>query len=405
MPGDHSKGTPVERPVRNILVADDSTAQRRMLSLQLARWGYRVAEAASGPEALALARTQDFDFILSDWMMPGLTGPDFCRAFRALPRDGYGYFVLLTARSEKADIADGLDSGADDFLTKPVNAAELLARIHAGERILGMQAELRRRNRDLESLYAALQRDLAEARDFQSSLVPDTVQDFGPAQATFLMQPSGHLGGDLVGSFRLDETRIALWSLDVAGHGVAAALLAARLAGLLSDRSRDQNLAFRDGRPLPPAAVIHRLNQLLCQDQRSDQYVTMFYAELCLTDGRLTYVQAGHPHPVLINGKTTRQLGEGGFPIGLIPQADYAELSLTLTPGDRLLIPSDGITECPGPQGDLGQDGLSRLLAKLSAATGPALSGALLSALARHAGTRDFPDDVSAIILDWRAPA
>lgn len=391
----------MDRPVRTILLADDSTAQRRMLALQLARRGYAVTEAADGAEALAHARSRDFDIVLSDWMMPGLTGPEFCRAFRALPREGYGYFVLLTARSETADIADGLDSGADDFLTKPVHAAELHARLHAGERILAMQAELRRRNRDLESLYAAVQRDLAEARDFQSTLFPEPRLPLGPATATFLLQPSGHLGGDLVGHFRIDDHRIALWSLDVAGHGVASALLAARLAGLLSDRSRDQNLAFRDGRSLRPAQVVQRLNHLLCSDSRSDRYLTLLYAELCLASGTVTLVQAGHPHPVLLTAAGPMTIGDGGFPVGLIPDADYPETTLTLAAGDRLAIPSDGITESPGGSGDLGQDGLCRLLARLPRQTGAPLNDALLHALSAHAGTRDFPDDVSAIILDW----
>lgn len=393
----------MDRHGRSILVADDSTAQRRMLALQLARWGYHVAEATNGDEALALARRQDFDIVLSDWMMPGLTGPELCRAFRALPRDCYGYFVLLSARSDKTDIAAGLESGADDFLAKPVNAAELLARLNAGERILGMQAELRQRNADLERLYAALRRDLDEARDLQSSLVPDRVQRIGPACITYLMQPSGHLGGDLVGSFRIDDHRIAIWSLDVAGHGVAAALLAARLAGLLSEGTRDQNIAFREGRPLSPAEVMDRMNALLHQDRRGDQYVTMFYADLHLGSGQVTAVQAGHPHPLLATARGTQMLGQGGFPLGLLPEADYPELTFTLSPGDRLVIPSDGITECPGPNGDLGPDGLVRLLSVLPESPGDRLRADLLAALAAHSGTPDFPDDVSAIILDWRA--
>lgn len=397
--------TALNPPVRKILVADDSTAQRRMLVMQLSRWGYHVAEASDGAQALALARAQDFDIVLSDWMMPGLTGPELCRAFRALPRDGYGYFVLLTARSDKSDIATGLESGADDFLTKPVNSAELLARLHAGERILGMQAELRQRNADLHTLYAALQKDLEQARDFQASLVPDRVLSVGPASITFLMQPSGHLGGDLVGSFRLDADRIALWSLDVAGHGVAAALLAARLAGLLSDGSRDQNLAFLDGRPLRPTDVMVRLNSLLNSERHGDHYVTMFYADLHVPSGHVRAVQAGHPHPVLATAQGAHEIGAGGFPLGLIPDADYPEMSFTLSPGDRLLIPSDGITECPGPQGDFGTEGLARMMPALPPRPGDALRRYLMDALAAHAGTREFPDDVSALILDWHAPA
>lgn len=386
---------------RRVLVTDDSAAQRRMLSLHLTRWGYDVAEAATGQQAIDLARSMDFDIILSDWMMPGMTGPEFCRAYRALPRDGYGYFVLLSARSEKTEIADGLDSGADDFLTKPINSTELLARLHAGERILQMQAELRRRHRDLSRLYAEVQRDLAEARELQASLQPDPVQRFPSTEAMFHVQTSGHLGGDMLGWFPLDQDRIAFYAIDVAGHGVASALMAARLAGLLSHRSRDQNVAFLHGEPLPPAAVVTRLNRLLCSDARGDQYLTMIYADLSLSRGHLRLVQAGHPHPLLLRARgRARRIGHGGFPVGLVPQADYREIGLTLHPGDRLVIPSDGITELPGASGDLGDAGLLRLMRGLGGTTGTNLRDGLMQALADHAQTADFPDDVSILVLD-----
>lgn len=179
-----------------------------MLSLSLARWGYDIVEAASGEEALALCRDDCFDLVVSDWMMPGMTGLDFCKEFRALPRDGYGYFILLTSKSEKAEIADGLHGGADDFLTKPVSPDELRARLRAGERILRMQQELVEKNRlvgatllELQKVYDSLDRDLIEARKLQETLVREKFRDFGGGTASMLLRPSGHVGGDLVGCF------------------------------------------------------------------------------------------------------------------------------------------------------------------------------------------------------------
>ena len=388
---------------RRILVADDSRAQRQILALQLSRWGYSVAEADSGHQALALAQQMDFDMVLSDWVMPGMSGPEFCRAYRALPRESYGYFVLISAKSGKSAVADGLASGADDFLTKPIDPSELQARLHAGERILQMQAELHRRNRDLERLYTALQRDLAEARRLQLSLLPESVIRLRHSEATFLVQPSGHLGGDLVGWFPLTEDRVALYSIDVSGHGVASALMAARLATLLSRQSIDHNIAFVDGRPLAAEQVVERLNRLLCADQQGDLYLTMLYADVSLPDGCVRLVQAGHPHPLhLASGRDAIRIGEGGFPVGLVPEATYAPLTLCLHPGDRLVIPSDGITECPGPTCDFGDHGLADLMHRLPALRGTALRDALLSGLANHAGTSDFPDDISAIIFDYQ---
>ena len=395
-----SFGSPVN--ARRVLVTDDSAAQRQMLAMQLARWGYDVAQAASGQQALALAQEGRFDIVLSDWVMPGMSGPELCRAFRALRRDTYSYFVLISAKSGTAAVADGLESGADDFLTKPIDPAELQARLHAGERILQMQTELQQRNRDLERLYDALQRDLAEARRLQLSLIPDTVIPMNGAEAVFLMQPSGHLGGDLVGWFPLEQGRIALFSIDVSGHGVASALMAARLAALLSGRSRDQNVAFLDGRPLPPDAVVERLNRLLCADQQGDLYLTMIYADVDLTDGTVELVQAGHPHPLhLSRHHPPVWIGDGGFPVGMVANATYPSVTLRLKPGDRLAIPSDGITECPGPTGDLGNDGLAYILQQNRSLQGEALHHALRSGLADHAGTNDFPDDISAVIFDY----
>ncbi|MDZ4134354.1 MAG: fused response regulator/phosphatase, partial [Paracoccaceae bacterium] len=331
----------------------------------------------SGEEALELCRTTVFDIILSDWMMPGMTGLDLCHAFRALPREAYGYFILLTSKSEKAEIADGLDCGADDFLAKPVSPDELRARLRAGERILGMQTELMEKNRlvgstldELQKIYDSLDRDLIEARKLQQTLVRERHRDFGKGEASALLRPSGHVGGDLVGFFEVNPRRIALFSIDVSGHGVASAMMTARLAGLLSGTSPDQNIAivtgaygYRDA--WPPESVAGRFNKMMFDDLQVDQYFTLAYAEVDLRTGRVWLVQAGHPHPALIRADgRVEYLGNGGLPIGLIPEAEYERIEAQLFPGDRLFLVSDGVTECPTPDGEeLGEDGLTRILA------------------------------------------
>jgi phosphoserine phosphatase RsbU/P len=152
-------------------------------------------------------------------MMPGLTGLEFCRRFRDLGRESYGYFILLTSKSEKTEIADGLEAGADDFLAKPVSGNELRARLRAGERMLAMQAELLAKNRivartlaELQKLYDSLDRDLIEARKLQQTLIRDRVRDYGWAKASLMLRNSGRVGGDLVGSFKVDEDRVAIYS-------------------------------------------------------------------------------------------------------------------------------------------------------------------------------------------------
>lgn len=401
-----------------MLVVDDSRAQRKVLAMQLQRWGYSVVEAGSGEEALRLCATTEFELVLSDWMMPGMSGLDFCRRFKALPREGYGYFILLTSKSEKAEVADGLEVGADDFLSKPVSYDELRARLRAGERILGMQRELVQKNRligatldELQKLYDSLDRDLIEARKLQDGLMRDRFRDYGGGTVSLLLKPSGHVGGDLVGSFSIDANRLGLFSVDVSGHGVASAMMTARLAGLLSGGSPDQNIALRVGPQgrrdaFPPALVADRLNRLMLEDLQVDQYFTLAYAEMDMSTGRFALTQAGHPHPMVLRREGGVEcLGEGGLPIGLLEPASYGQIQGELRCGDRLILVSDGMTECPDPIGnELGSDGLRRLLADNAGLASADLMEALIWDLAAHAGGQDFPDDISALIFDYRGP-
>ncbi|MDF0601322.1 response regulator [Psychromarinibacter sp. C21-152] len=154
-------------PPATVLVVDDSRAQRRLLATYLKKMGLNVVEAPSGEAALTLCQIEQPDLIVSDWVMPGMDGLAFCRAFRAMRGDRYGYFVLLTSNDEKHEVAVGLDAGADDFLTKPVHAAELRARIRAGQRVLRMERELNLALDEMKQLHAVIDRDLVEAQKLQ----------------------------------------------------------------------------------------------------------------------------------------------------------------------------------------------------------------------------------------------
>lgn len=402
--------------IREVLIVDDSRLQRRIAGGLLRRWGYRVREAGSGAEALALCDEALPDLVLSDWMMPGMSGPEFCTAFRRLAGARYGYFILLTAKSDKEEVAAGLDAGADDFLTKPVNGGELRARISAGERILRMQREMVEKNRlvtetldQLQQLYDAIDRDLIEARKLQQSLIAERYRDFGAAQVSLLLQSAGHVGGDLVGMFQVSDEVIGIYALDVSGHGISSALMTARLAGYLSASVPEQNVALYrrdDGRfaMRPPQDTLAALNSMCLEDMETEHYFTICLAEVDLGSGRLRLAQAGHPHPVIQRRSGACELlGQGGLPVGLIPGACYDGIEARLGPGDRLMIHSDGVVECADPAGrQLGDAGLQRILSDLNQTRGQACLESVIWKLADHAGGDRFEDDVSAVLLEFR---
>ncbi|HTR47638.1 MAG TPA: diguanylate cyclase [Verrucomicrobiae bacterium] len=130
-------------PKTRILVAEDDPVSRRVLESFLTKWGFEVVGAADGLEAAQiLGRTDAPQLAILDWMMPGMEGPQICRQVRANAGRPYTYIMLLTARTQKADVFQGLESGADDYLTKPFDSQELRARLHVGQRILDLQSGL-----------------------------------------------------------------------------------------------------------------------------------------------------------------------------------------------------------------------------------------------------------------------
>ena len=155
--------------------------------------------------------------------------------------------------------------------------------------------------------------------------------------------------------------------------------------------------------PLPPSRVVATLNRLVLEELQTEHYFTMLLADLDLTTGRVVMVQAGHPHPLIqrLDGRI-EVLGQGGLPVGLLDDAAFHEFSCTLGPGDRLVILSDGVLECPDHQTTLlGSDGIAGILDRLRDMSGTSFLEAMIWHLTEHAGGGDFPDDVSAILLEY----
>src|SRR3954454_5414242 len=126
-----------------ILIADDSSLSRRLLEQTLVNWSYQVITVADGEQAWScLNGPEPPDLAILDWMMPGYTGPELCRLVREKNREPYTYIILLTSRHDKEDVVAGMESGADDYLTKPFDRHELQVRLRAGTRIVELQQQL-----------------------------------------------------------------------------------------------------------------------------------------------------------------------------------------------------------------------------------------------------------------------
>lgn len=412
----HPSTLPHAGAIRRVLVVDDSKLQRKLLIIALRKWGFDVMEAECGEEALVLAAQNRPDLVLSDWMMPGMSGLELCQKFRALDGDEYTYFILLTSKSEKDEVARGLDSGADDFLSKPVDNNELRARISAGERLIEMQRSMVQANRalsetlgELQQLYDNIDSDLKEAKKLQKSLVKERFRALPVGDLSLMLRSSGHVGGDLVGFFDAGRKHVGLYALDVSGHGISSALMTARLAGYLSSAAPDQNVALHKNVlgefvPRAPDEVVADLNNLVLDEMETEHYFTLLLAFVELETGQMVLSQAGHPNPAIqrVSGEI-EIVGTGGFPVGLLSGVSFEKFEITLAKGDRILILSDGVTECPGPDGSmLDEDGLTDLMQDLSANRGPAFLEAMIWRLTEFNGSEDLPDDVSAILFEYQ---
>jgi two-component system NtrC family sensor kinase len=147
---------PESKTIVKVLIAEDESVSRRLLQANLQQWGHQVTAAADGAEAWRLFQEEDFPLVLSDWVMPEMDGLELIRHIRSRTSGAFVYIILLTARSQKQDVIEGLESGANDFVTKPFDRGELRVRVRAGERIIELEQALAAQNRALREAQAAL---------------------------------------------------------------------------------------------------------------------------------------------------------------------------------------------------------------------------------------------------------
>jgi sigma-B regulation protein RsbU (phosphoserine phosphatase) len=269
---------------------------------------------------------------------------------------------------------------------------------------------LQEANRRLEAAGEALRQDLQAAADLQRALLPAELPSFAGLSFTYQFRPSTDVGGDALNVIPLDDEHVAIYMLDVAGHGVAAALLSVTLTHMLSPIP-DRSFLYRSsgaGQTIAsPAEVVSRLNTHFLSSPGAPGYFTMIFGLLEKGTGVFRYVAAGHLGPILVAPGRTPAPGEtGGIPVGLLPTATYEEHVIALAPGDRLFFFTDGIMEAENRSEE--EFGVERLLDALGANRGLSLNEAVASIMDRieQWSAPDGPtDDASILAIERLRPS
>jgi sigma-B regulation protein RsbU (phosphoserine phosphatase) len=390
-----------------ILIVDDTPANLQVLAGMLKDRGYKVRPAPSGKLALLAAKRDPPDLIFLDINMPEMNGYEVCQQLKA-DDDLKGIPVIfISALTEELDKVTAFKTGGVDYITKPFQMEELHARAETHLKLRRLQIELEHTNAQLEKANGRMSRDLEAAAKIQQTFLPHKAPHVPGAKFVWSYRPCDELGGDGLNIVPLGDGKVALYILDVSGHGVASALLSVTLSRLLSPPSDPSSILMQDGdssgrlNVASPAEVAAQLNRLFPFDPATEQFATLIYGILDVAGGEFRYISAGHPGPALLRHDGDPLIVESqGFPIGLTEDA-YDERSIRLGQGDRLYLYSDGAPESMDPAGN--QFGDAALLQAIGKGRSQSLEQSLATVLAdisKWHGSGKPQDDISVLAVE-----
>jgi phosphoserine phosphatase RsbU/P len=396
-PGVPAGATSPEKVHGRVLVVDDESLNRAVLRKLLVAQGCEVIEAASGEDGIELARRQSPDLALVDVMMPGMTGYEVCKRMRGDAATGTIPVILVTARREVEDVEHGFDLGAFDYIRKPFNPRELMARVrnalalkHSSDKMRLWREQM---TRELE-LAGSLQRKLFPAH-------PLFTRDF---EISVAYRPTLTVGGDVFDVINLPGGGLCVYVGDVSGHGVGPALVSTLLKAIVAEVVRELASAG-------PAAVSREIDVRFRRHvSNPSMYTTLFLAIYNPARSVWTCMNCGHPAPLLIlpDGRDlSSPLDSGGdVPIGFaIPSpSGYAvsgETEAPAPPGSVLILFTDGLLDARhhATEQPCGMEGLrGMILHEIREPLCVSPAGRLLSAMSA-AGYELDRDDVSVLMV------
>jgi len=382
-----------------ILAVDDDIDILELVEMSLTADGFDVITANDGISALEQAKAHSPDLILLDLMMPVMDGFEVIEKLKAEAQTRTIPVIMLTARAQTHEKVQGLNAGADDYVTKPFDLDELTARIEA---VLGRIRPTKYINPLIGAMgdwfseegVEQLASHLETAAAIQQNLAPQSAPDLPGFDIAGLLRSSMTVSGDFYDFIPLADERLGIAIADVRGKGIPAALLMVMIRTTLRLVCREET---------SPAAVLKRINDLLAIDTAPDLFATMIYGILDSAAMTFTYSNAGHCYPLHLKNQGTDvgQLEVGGLILGSFDFAVFESETIPCAPGDEILLYTDGVTETERESDETfyGEERLSEILQSNRDQSAETLCQAIERALLNFSGTNHRNDDVTIVVI------
>lgn len=375
-----------------ILVVDDDPLSRRLLTRSLEAFGFDVVDCRDGVEALQLLESGGPALLVLDYQMPEFNGAEICELIRTASNPDIAQVpvIMLTAHSNADHEVECLRAGANDFVTKPVNAEILRARIETHLRLHALRNQLVEQKTELEKWRHRHEQDLEAARLTQQAILPQRPPALEGWDFATHYHPFIQVGGDMYDWVRAPDGSLRVWISDATGHGAAAALLTALSKLLFRHAAADLNSA---------AVIMDCVNKEFRAIFRGRLFMTAACVIFPAGRSEIRFCGAGHPPLLLVRREDGRveELASSGPPLGLDHVEQSEDIIRPIAPGDGVLLYTDGLYEVADPEGErLLQPALARLASPVADTAQPWLAG-ILEKVAAHAAGVPFPDDIAAI--------
>jgi sigma-B regulation protein RsbU (phosphoserine phosphatase) len=314
-----------------LLLVDDNPTNLQVLYQTLETTGCKLLVAKNGEAALAIAQKAAPDLILLDIMMPGIDGFEVCRRLKNNPDTANIPVIFLSALTDTKDKVQGLQLGAVDYVSKPFQPDEVIARVNT-------HLTIHRLKREVEQKKDALEDELKAASDVQRRLLPKKLPEIAGLKLASHYETSLYAGGDYYDIAQIADNQWGFLVTDAEGHSAPAAVMMAMTCALF--RSYPEP-------PAEPGELLYFLNRHLCK-VADPSFVTALYVVYDAESHHLKIARAGHPPPMIYRSaekKAIEYTCGGVFPLGIDPYEQVPVTEAELQPGDRILMYTDGITE------------------------------------------------------------